>query len=112
MVLLVQIKHVNGRPIESEILTETTIKELCQYTNPDHEPYAVEILSPHEVYLMYKEGFTLGQVVGELMAIESSIDLPILVTVMIIKRSKVDVIVLDRSVGRYKKRKNWRNWKN
>ena len=41
MVLLVQIAHVDSRPIEPEILTEATFKELCQYTNPDHEPYAV-----------------------------------------------------------------------
>ena len=96
MVLLVRIEHVNGRPIEPEIHTEAKIKELCQYTNPDHEPHAVEILSPHEVCLTYRQGITLGKVVEELMAIESWMDFTILVTVMIIKRSKVDTIVSAR----------------
>ena len=100
MVLLVQIEHVDGRPIEPEILTEATFKELCQYTNPNHEPYAVEILGPHELCLTYKQGVTLGQVAGELMAIESWMDFPILVTVVIIKRSKVDAIISTRQKHR------------
>ena len=100
MVLLVWIEHIDGRPIGTEILTETTFKELCQYTNFSHEPYAVEILSPHEVCITYKQGFLLGQVAGELMAIESWMDFPILVTVVIIKRLKVDAIVEARQIYR------------
>ena len=38
----------------------------------------------------------MGQVAGELMAIESWMDFPILVTVVIINRSKVDAIVEAR----------------
>ena len=49
MVLLVRIEHIDGRPIEPDILTETTFRELCQFANPNHEPFAIEILSPHEV---------------------------------------------------------------
>ena len=93
MVLLVRIKHVDGRPIEPEILTETTFCELCQFANPNHEPFAIEILSPHEVCITYRQGVSLGQVAGELMAIESWRDFPILITIVIIKRSKVDSIV-------------------
>ena len=36
LVLLVQIEHVNGRPIESEILMEASFTELCLHTNPVH----------------------------------------------------------------------------
>ena len=93
MVLLVRIEHVDGRPIEPEILTETTFRELCQFANPNNEPFAIEILSPHEVCITYRQGISLGQVAGELMAIESWRDFPILITVVIIKRSKVDSIV-------------------
>ena len=96
MVLLVRVKHVDGRPIEPEILTEAAFKELCTYTNPSHTPHAVEILSPHEICLIYKQGITLEHVAGELMAIESWMYFPILVTVVIIKRSKVDAIVEAR----------------
>ena len=93
MVLLVRVEHIDGRPIEPEILTEAAFKNFCTYTNSAHTPHAVEILSPHEICLTYKQGITLGHVAGELMAIESWMDFPILVTVVIIKRSKVDIIV-------------------
>ena len=96
MVLLFRVEHVDGRPIEPEILTEDAFKDLCTYTNPSHAPHAVEILSQHEICLTYKQGITLGHVAGELMAIESWMYFPILVTVVIIKRSKVDTIVEAR----------------
>ena len=104
MVLLVRIEHVDGRPIEPEILTEETFRELCQYANPDHEPFAVEILSPHEICITYRQGVSLGQVVGELMAVESWRDFPILITVVIIKRSKVDLIVEVRQKYRQERK--------
>ena len=94
--LLVRVEHIDGRPIEPEILAEAAFKELCTYTNPSHTPHAVEILSLHEICLTYKQGITLGHVAGELMAIESWMDFPILVTIVIIKRSKVDTIVEAR----------------
>ena len=93
MVLLVRIEHVNGRLMEPEILMETTFRELCLYANSSYEPYAVEILSPHEICITYRQGVSLGLVAGELMAIESWRNFPILITIVIIKRSKVDSIV-------------------
>ena len=60
MVLLVQIKHVDGRPIGPEVLTESTFRERCQYTNSSYEPYAVAILSPHEICITYRHGVSLG----------------------------------------------------
>ena len=60
LVLLVRIEHVDGQPIESEVLTETTFKDLCAHTNPVHIPGAVEILSPHELCLTYKKGVGVG----------------------------------------------------
>ena len=104
MVLLVRIKHVDGRPIEPEILTETTFHELCQFANPNHEPFAIEILSPHEICITYRQRVSLGQVAGELMAIESWRDFPILITVVIIKRSKVDSIVEVRQKYRQERK--------
>ena len=71
MVLLVRVEHIDGRPIEPEILTETAFMELCTYTNPSHTPHVVEILSPHKICLIYKQGITLGHVASELMAIKS-----------------------------------------
>ena len=70
MVLLVQIEHVDGRPMGPEVLTESTFRELCQYTNSSYEPCAVEILSPHEICITYRHGISLGLVAGELMAID------------------------------------------
>ena len=56
MVLLVRVEHVDGRPIESEVLTEAAVKELCTYSNPSHTPHAVDFLHPHEICLTYKQG--------------------------------------------------------
>ena len=51
MVLLVQIEHVDGRPMEPELLTTDTFCDLCIQTNPEHEPHVVKILSPYEIYV-------------------------------------------------------------
>ena len=91
------------------MLTESTFRELCQCINSSYEPYAIEILSPHKICITYRYGVSLGQVAGELMAIESWGDLPILVTVVIIKRSKVDVIVKARQ--KYRKEQKDRELK-
>ena len=109
MVLLVQIKHVDGRPIGPEVLTESTFRELCQCINSSYEPYAIEILSPRKICITYRHGVSLGQVAGELMVIELWGDLPILVTMVIIKRSKVDAIVEVRQ--KYRKEQKDREWK-
>ena len=100
MVLLVRVKHVDGWPIEPGSFTETSFRELCAHTNPVHIPHAMEILSPHEVCLSYQQGIILEHVAGELMAVESWMDFPILVMVVIIKRSKVDKIVEARQKHR------------
>ena len=96
LVLLVRIEHVDGQPIKSEALTEAFFKDLCTHTNPVHILSAVEILSPHELCLTYKKGVELGQIAGELMAIKTWMDFPILIMVVIITRSKVDDIVKAR----------------
>ena len=57
----------------------------------------------------YRHGVSLGQVAGELMAIESWGDLPILVTMVIIKRSKVDAIV--KAMQKYRKEQKDRELK-
>ena len=88
MVLLVRVEHVGGQPIEPGIFIETSFRELCMLTNPVHIPHAVEILSPHKACLTYQQGIILGHVAGELMAVKSWMDFPILVTVVIMKRSK------------------------
>ena len=104
MVLLVRIKHVDERPVGPDMLTESTFRELCQCIHSSYEPYAIEILSPHKICVTYRHGVSLGQVAGELMVIESWGDLPVLVTVVIIKRSKVDAIVEARQKYRKEQR--------
>ena len=73
-----------------------------------HIPHAVEILSPHEVCLTYQQGIILGHVAGELMAVKSWMDFPILVKVVIMKRFKVDEIVEGRQKHRELQRE--REW--
>ena len=95
MVLLVQIKHVDGRPMEPELFTSDSFCDLCIQANPEHEPHAVKILSPFKIYVSYREGIVLGHVAGELMAVESLMDFPVLITVVIIKQIKVNKIKGD-----------------
>ena len=92
MVLLVRVEHVDSQPIEPGIFMETSFRELCAHTNPVHIPYEVEILSPHEVCLTYPQGIIVGHLAGELMARKSWMDFPILITVVIMKRSKDEII--------------------
>ena len=66
------------------------------------------ILSPHEACLTYQQGIILGHVAGELMAVESWMDFPILVMVVIVTRSKVDEIVEARQKHRELQRE--REW--
>ena len=70
------------------------------HTNPVHILNAVEILSPYELCLTYEKGVVLGQIAHELMAIESWMESTILVTVVIITRSKVNEIVKARQKHR------------
>ena len=86
---------------------ETSFKDLCAHTNPVHILNAVEILSPYELCITYEKGVVLGRVAGELMAIELWMDFPILVTVVIITRSKVNEIV----EARQKHRQIQKEWK-
>ena len=59
MVLLVQIKHVDERPVGPDVLTESTFRELCQCIHSSYEPYAIEILSPHKICITYRHGVSL-----------------------------------------------------
>ena len=67
MVLLVRIKHVDGRPVGPDMLTESTFIELCQCIHSSYEPYAIEILSPHKICVTYRHGVSLGQDWGRLL---------------------------------------------
>ena len=66
----------------------------------------MEILSPHEACLTYQQG--IRHVAGELMAVESWMDFPILVMVVIMKGSKVDEILEARQKHRELQRE--REW--
>ena len=86
--------------MEPEILTSDTFCDLCIQANPEHEPHAVEILSPYKICVSYREGIVLGHVAGELMAVESWMDFPVLITVVIIKQMKVNEIIIARHKSR------------
>ena len=59
--------------------------------------------------MTYEKGVELGRVAGELMAIESSMDFPIFIMVVIITRSKVDDIIEARQKHRQIQREQ--EWK-
>ena len=86
--------------MEPETLTTDTFHDLCIQTNPEHEPHGVKILRPYEICVSYREGIVLGHIAGELMAVESWMDFPVLITIVIIKQTKVNEIIIARHKSR------------
>ena len=60
----------------------------------------VKILSPYEICVSSREGIVLGHVAGEIMAVESWMDFPVLITVVIIKQTKVNEVIIARHKSR------------
>ena len=66
----------------------------------EEEPYKVELLSAYEACLTYKENVIIAYLAIKLMAVETWLGLPIVITAVILNRDKVDQIILVREQGR------------
>ena len=85
-----------GEAVEPELFTQGKIRELCLSSRGHHDPYEIEILSNHEACLTFKESVTLGLAAGDLMSVEDWMGIPVVITVIILERSKVRAIVEAR----------------
>ena len=96
LVLLMRVSNYEGEAVEPELFTQGKIRELCLSSRGHHDPYEIEILSNHEVCLTFKESVTLRLAAGDLMSVEDWMGIPVVITVIILGRSKVRAIVEAR----------------
>ena len=96
LVLLMCVSNYEGEAVEPELFTQCRIRELCLSSRGHHDPYEIEILSNHEACLTFKESVTLDLAAGDLMALEDWMGIPVVITVIILGRSKVRAIVEAR----------------
>ena len=93
LVLLMGVSNYQGKAVEPELFTQSKIWELCLGSRGDYDPCEIEILSNHEACLTFKKNVTLGLMVGDLMSVEDWMGVPIVITVIILGRSKFQAIL-------------------
>ena len=74
LVLLMKVCTYKGRAVDPELFTRSNIRELCLGCRGHYDPYDIEIMSNHEVCLMFKKEVTLGLVARDLMAVGDWMD--------------------------------------
>ena len=75
------------------MFTQSKIWELCLSSRGHYDPYEIEILSDHEACLTFKKDVMLGLVVGDLILVEDWMGVPVVITVIILGRSKIWAIL-------------------
>ena len=93
LVLLMHVSNYEGQAVEPELFTQSKIQELCLGSKGYCDPYEIEILSDHEACLTFKKDVMLGLVVGDLMSVEDWMGVSIIITVIILGRSKIWAIL-------------------
>ena len=93
LVLLMHVSNYEGQAVEPELFTQSKIRELCLSSRGHCDPYEIEILSDHEACLTFEKDVMLGLVAGDLMLVEDWMGVPIVITVIILGRSKIWAIL-------------------
>ena len=93
LVRLMCISNYEGQAVEPELFMQSKIWELCLSSRGHCDPYEIEILSDHEACLTFKKDVILGLVVGDLMLMEDWMGAPVVITVIILGRSKIWAIL-------------------
>ena len=96
LVLLMHVNNYEREAVELELFTQGKIRKLCLSSRGHHDLYEIEILSNQEACLTFKESVTLGLAAGDLMLVEDWMGSPVVITVIILGRSKVRAIVEAR----------------
>ena len=96
LVLLMHVSNYEGEAVDPELFTQGKIRELFLSSRDHYDPYEVKILSDHEACLTFKKSVTLGLTAGDLMSVEDWMGIPVVITVIILGRSKVRAIVEAR----------------
>ena len=84
------------RAVDPELFTKSNIRELCLGCKGHYDPNDIEVMSNHEVCLMFKKEVTLGLTSGDLMSVEDWMEVPVMVTVVILSKNKMRAILEAR----------------
>ena len=93
LVLLMCVSNYEEKAVEPELFRQRKIRELCLSSRGHYDPYEIEILSDHEACLAFKKNVMLGLALGDLMSVEDWMGVPIVITVIILGRSKIQAIL-------------------
>ena len=99
IVLLLRVETLDGSPLPNKFLTIPNCRNLSIECG-EVEPYQVELLSAYEACLTFTEDVVVTDLVIKLMAVETWISVPAVITTVVLNREKVDQIVLVREQGR------------
>ena len=103
--LLIQVCTYECGAVDPELFTRSNIGELYLGCKGHYDPSDIEVISNHEVCLMFKKEVTLGLVAGDLMSMEDWMGVPVMVTVVILSKNNVTAILEARERHRQEKSK-------
>ena len=90
--VLMRIEKVNGDPLPESLMNPQQLNVFCvQYVG--EQPYHVELLSPYEVSISYREGVMIAVVAGRLMNAAIWNEIPLVVSCTLVSRERMDAIV-------------------
>ena len=90
--VLMRIEKVNGDPLSESLMDPQHLNIFCvQYVG--EQPYHVELLSPYEVSVSYREGVMITVVAGRLMNAAVWNEIPLVVSCILVPRERMSAIV-------------------
>ena len=90
--VLMRIEKVNGDPLPESLMNPQQLNIFCvQYVG--EQPYHVELLSPYEVSVSYREGVVIAVVAGRLMNAAIWNEIPLVVSCTLVPRERMSAIV-------------------
>ena len=92
LILLLHVETLDGSSLPEKFLTMSNCCNLS-IECAEEEPYKVELLSAYEACLTYKEDVVITELAIKLMAVETWIMLPVVITAVILSKDKVDKII-------------------
>ena len=85
--VLMRIEKVNGDPLPESLMNPQQLNIFCvQYAG--EQPYHVELLSPYEVSISYREGVVIAVVAGRLMNAAVWNEIPLVVSCTLVPRER------------------------
>ena len=90
-----RIEKVNGDPLPESLMNPQQLNIFCvQYVG--EQPYHVELLSPYEASISYREGVVIAVVAGRLMNAAVWNEIPLVISCTLVSRERMSAIVKAR----------------